>query len=353
LQIENCKLQIDAVPLGCGGAPPPSPPEGGEGRGEEDHPAYSGPARQHWTNFQFSIFNFQFLVLLTLLGCHSAPPPPPAPPAVAMAERAGDQAAKLSQQQQNWPAAARAWQLAADRFSLLNDRAGEATALHNLAQAQRELGRAEEAHRNLEEAAKLNEKLGRTSEWWRNQIALLQTEAQFSQTERLKARFEKLSTLSPPAEPSNRALFVNEFALWQQSQGELGKAEKAFVEVEQIFTTSRDSLGLATIAANRAELFDAQKNYTSAIASWKAALARFEALHDPAGITRALAGLGRTLLNANHDLADAEDLLRRAVRNYRLLQKPKQAQVTLELLVQCLNLEGKQKEAEAAREEAR
>jgi len=122
---------------------------------------------------------------------------------------------------------------------------------------------------------------------------------------------------------------------------------------EQIFTATKDSLGLAAISANRAELYDEQKNYAPAIASWKAALAQFQALHDPAGITRALAGLGRVLLAANQELANAEELLRRAVHNYRLLQKPKQAQAALELLVQCLNSEGKQKEAEAVREEAR
>src|SRR5437870_2115659 len=44
-----------------------------------------------------------------LLGCRSAPPPVAPPASVAMAERAEAQAAKLSAQQQNWPAAARAW----------------------------------------------------------------------------------------------------------------------------------------------------------------------------------------------------------------------------------------------------
>src|SRR6266446_7623822 len=81
---------------------------------------------------------------------------------------------------------------------------------------------------------------------------------------------------------------------------------------EQIFTAKKDSLGLAAISANRAELYDEQKNYAPAIASWKAALAQFQALHDPAGITRALAGLGRALLEADQELANAEDLLRRA-----------------------------------------
>jgi len=301
-------------------------------------------------DFQFSIFNFQFLILLALLGCRSAPPPPPVPPAVSMAERAEEQAAKLSQQQ-NWPAAVRAWQLAADRSSLLNEVVGEATALHNLAQAERELGQATEAHKNLEEAARLNEKAGRTGEWWRNQIALLQTESQFSQTNLLKARFEKLLPLPLPADRSSRALFLNELALWEKSQGEWAKAEKTFADAEQDFAAAKDAGGVAAVSSNRAELYDEQKNHTAAIASWKTALARFEALHDPAGITRALAGLGRVLLAANQELANAEDLLRRAVRNYRLLQKPKQAQATLELLVQCLNAEGKQKEAESVRGE--
>ena len=287
------------------------------------------------------------LLLLLLLGCHSAPPPAPTPPAVSMAQRAQAQAAGLSQQQ-NWPAALRAWQLAADRCSLLNDLANEAVALHNLAQAERELGQTAEARKNLERAALLNEKTGRTNEWWRNQIGLLQLEAEAAQMEALKARFEKLLPIaSQLREPSTHGMFLVEAGLWQRSQGEFNKAAQSFAEAERDFKTAHDTAGLTAISANRAELSELRKDYAAAINFWKTALAQFQSMADPQGIARALAGQGRALLAANQELALAEDLLGRAAHNYRTLNMTKQARATLELLAQCLQAEGKQEDAEA------
>src|SRR5882672_9075852 len=151
-----------------------------------------------------------YTVSLALAGCRSAAPRPPAAPAVTVAERAESQAQKLSDQGQNWPAAAHAWQLAADRFSLLNDLAGEAVALHNLAQAQGEMDQLDEAQKNLERATSLNQKIGQTNEWWRNQIALLQIEGRSGQTAALQSRF---ASLTPQAEhlrsSALRGLFLN------------------------------------------------------------------------------------------------------------------------------------------------
>jgi len=286
------------------------------------------------------------ILIALLVSCRSAPPPPPAAPAVAMAQRAVEQAAKLSAQEQNWPAAVQAWQLAVERLSLLNDRASEATAIHNLAQAERELDQYDEGRKHLEQAAVLNQRLGRTNEWWRNQIALLQIDAQSRNAESLKARLEKLRALASSLhDDTTHGLFLNELALWQKSEGDLSQAEKTLAQAQDHFRAAHDSYGLAAISANRAELYEQQKNYPAAVTSWKDALARFGSLHDPPGITRSLAGEGRTLLWARQDLAVAEDLLRRAARNYRTLQKSEQAQAVLELLAQCMAAEGKKAEA--------
>src|SRR3989440_3214017 len=157
-----------------------------------------------------------WLLCLALPGCRSAPPPAPPPPAVSMAERAEQQALKISSQDQNWPAAARAWQLAADRYALLNDVPRQAMALHNLAQAERQTGQIAKAGENLEQASKLNEHIGNTNQWWRNQIALLQIEAESKQIDQLKSRFEKLLPLAAQIrDRSITGLFLNELALWQ------------------------------------------------------------------------------------------------------------------------------------------
>ena len=262
-----------------------------------------------------------------------------------MAERADSQAMKLSLQE-NWAAAAGAWQQAADRYSLLNDRRGEAVALHNLAQAERALNQGAKAHDHLEEAAKLNRTDGRMDEWWRNQIALLQLEASSENGETASNRVQTLLPMVASLRDRSLAgVFRNELGLWQQKQGDLNDAEKSFAAAEEDFKAAKDAIGLATIAVNRAELYGQRKNFTAAIASWKEALAKFEALKNPPGIARSLAGEGRALLMARQDLPQAEDLLRRASRNYRLLQKPQEEQATLELLAECLAAKGKEEEA--------
>jgi len=284
------------------------------------------------------------ILSLALTGCHSAPPPPAPPPAVAMAERAEQQAATLSEQQQNWPAAMHAWQLAADRFSLLNDITGEATALHNLAQAERELGQNTNAHTHLEQATSLNEKAGRTLDWWRNQIALLQLEAESGQTNALKFRFENLLPLAAKlSDPFTHGLFLNELGVWQMTQDDPGTSEKTFADAEKDFRAAHSAEGLAAITANRAELHASQKNFPSAVADWKSALAQFEKLAEPEGVARALAGEGRTLFEARQDLSTAEQLLRRAARNYQLLGKTEKAKATLALLTKCVAEEKRSK----------
>lgn len=293
-----------------------------------------------------------FVLVLSLMfaGCSSRKPPPPVPVAMNVAQRTAAQATKLSESQ-NWGAAAREWQLAADRYAALNDRAGEAVALHNLAQVRKELGALDEAHKILEQAAKLNEDPAHANEWWRNQIALLQVEALSKQTEALKSRFEKLTPMAARlADSSLRGLFLNELGLWQQSEGDLEKASETFRQAEQNFRAARDELGMATVLANQARLAQQRQNYSEAIIAWRAALTKFEKLGDVRGIARALAGEGRARLSEK-DLPAAEALLRRASRNYRTMRAKEELESTLNALVECLVAQDKKSEAESVRAE--
>ena len=293
------------------------------------------------------------ILLPFLLGCSTAQTLPPTPVAVSRADRTAEQAAKLSESQ-NWPAAAQEWKLAAERFGLLNDQAREAVALHNLAQAQRELGHAVPARRLLEEAASLNQKLGRTNEWWRNQIALLQLEALSADAAALRARFEKLAPVAEHlADRSVRGLFLNELGLWRQTQGDFTNAAACFLEAGRLYARGADPVGHAIVTANLARCFEARKNPEEALRFWRLALGEFERLADPHGIACALAGTGRSQLAAQRDLPAAEELLRRAARNYRLLQRVSDARTTLELLGNCLLAEGKKGEALSVQAELR
>lgn len=286
-----------------------------------------------------------------MLGCTSTKPPPAPAPAVAVASRTATQAAELSERQ-NWTAAAREWKLAVDRFALLNDRRNEAIALHNLAHAQLELGHLDEAHRHLEQAAGLNEKLGHKEEWWRNQIALLQVEARLQQTNELRTRFEKLTPLAAGIRNrSIQGLFLNETALWHHGRSDFDQAAEAFEQARRHFEAAADRFGIAAVLANRAQLYERQQDYPLAIETWQKALASFESVADPRGVTRSLAGFGRTLLAAEKDFPVAEDFLRRAARNYHTLNFPKELNATLELLEQCLKAQGKEQETKELRSE--
>jgi tetratricopeptide (TPR) repeat protein len=287
-----------------------------------------------------------FSLLVLLAGCRSAPPPPPKPVPVQKATRATEQAARLTEQR-NWPAAARQWEAAVSHYRLLNDRRNEAIALHNLAQAERALGRHAEALDHLDQAADLNRQIGNSSEWWRNQIALTQIEIEVPElAEAAAARIARLDArLSEVADPNLRAMFLNELAVWQIDQREFGAAADALSEAEQAFASAGNEHGLAVVIGNRARLHEAQSNWPEALRTWQAALARFEEQADLAGIAAGLAGHGRALLGLE-DFAAAENYLRRAVFNFRALDMPERLIQALEALVESLEAQEKFPEAE-------
>ncbi|MCX6910094.1 MAG: hypothetical protein NTY01_18905 [Verrucomicrobia bacterium] len=257
-------------------------------------------------------------------------------------------ARKLSANE-NWSAAAREWQNAVDRYRLLNDRANEAIALHNLAQAHRALGDPGRAHALLEQAADLNQQLGRGDEGWRNQIALLQIESQAKQTAALEARFAKLTASPPPdSRPQLQGLFFNELGLWQRRQGDLARAGETFRRAEQAMAKAGDRRGAAAVLANRAWLDEAHGKLADALEKWGQARARFEALADPPGIAAALAGEGRVLLAAGQNLPAAEAALRRASDNFRTLKMNDDRAAALRSLVACLTAQKKTAEAAGA-----
>ena len=288
---------------------------------------------------------FAALSLALFASCSSAPPPRPVPAAVGQAEHAAATAAKLSTSE-NWSAAAREWQRAVERYRLLNDRTGEAIALHNLAQAKRELGNLAAAHDLLEQAATINQELGRGDEWWRNQIALLQIESQAGQSPALDARFEKLIASPPPQnQPELQGLFLNEQGLWRQDRGDFAKADEAFRAAESAFQKAGSRAGLAAVLANRARLDAAQNRHATALEKWARALAMFESLAGVRGVAAAQAGQGRTLLAAGQNLPLAESLLRRASDNYRTLKARADLTASLASLEACLIAQNKTAEA--------
>lgn len=286
------------------------------------------------------------LILVVFTGCRSKPPPAPTPPAQEKAQSIARQAAKLSQAE-NWPAAARQWEKAVDQYALLNNHIGEALALHNLAQAERELGQPEDARLHLERAAALNLEYQQTNAWWRNQIALLQLEAIADRGAVLQAHFNKLQPAAaalPNAEV--RGLFFNELGQWQGRQKQYPLAMKSLNVAEQAFTEAEYPRGLAAVQANRAQIYLDQAQYTAALREWRQALSTYEALALPEGVSRSLLGLGETLVASGQNLGEAVEYLRHAARNFRNMEDSKSELIARRLLVAALEAQNKDALAE-------
>jgi tetratricopeptide (TPR) repeat protein len=283
-------------------------------------------------------------------GCRSAKPPATRPATLEAADRTESQAEKYMQKQ-NWALAARMWQETANQRALLNDQPRLAIAWHNLAEADTHLDKLSESEDLLQRALEINERLGRTNEYWRNQIALLQVEALAQKTNELRARFEKLNA-ALPKDSYLQGLFLNELGLWQTSTGDYDKAGQSFHNAEVLFKNAQSTNGVAAVYANFGALKEQQRLFSEALEFWRAALNRFEALADSRGVTDALAGLGRAQLGIGKDLAGAEGYLRHAASNYETLKLPKLRAKTLKALAQSLAGQGKEKEAASARKQA-
>jgi tetratricopeptide (TPR) repeat protein len=259
------------------------------------------------------------------VGCSSTRPPVAAPETLRLADQAASEAARHAAARR-YEAAAKGWRAAADQYELLNRRGSQAVALHNLAQAERRLGRPMEAAVLLEQAAALNRVLGHETEWWRNQVALLQLEAAAKETETLDSRFaELLPRIKTLTDPLTRAHFLNEEGLWEMSRGGLDRAAPRFRDAKRLFEKAADEAGQAAVLGNEAELYEARSDFDAALRAWQSALARYEALGDRRGIAQALAGQGRAWTSMNSNLSEAESLLRRAARHFEMLREPEAA----------------------------
>jgi len=284
---------------------------------------------------------FMAVTWVGLLGCSSTKPPKPVPAPVTTAQRSAAQAAKSSSAG-NWQSAAGMWQTVLDQYRLLNDQTNEAVALHNLGEAKAQTGDLKSAHEFLESTAAINSRLKLDDPWWRDQIALLQVEAQSQETNEIGQRFERLIPASKGLPASTvKALFLNELGLWYSRTGNFEAAATTFAEALQLFRAGKDPSGAATVVANQALLLEKQKKPREAADKWLIALREFEALADPNGIAICMAGRGRALVEADEDLPAAEDLLRRAAYNFRHLHSEAKAIETDEWLKKALSVQGR------------
>ncbi len=264
-----------------------------------------------------------------VVGCASKPVPPPPPRAWEEAGRLSRQAALL-QSNGDWNGALAWWDRAARQYQLLNDRTNLAVAWHNLGVSHRALGQTQEAMADLERASALNEELGLTNAWWRNQIALLQVandSAQAGRSTRL-ARLDQLP--GRPEDGTLGAILAQERARTWMEEGRLpealGEAERAVAA----FAAVGDRAGRAAAQVTVAKILRRLERFGQAARIWQEALMEFEALGDPRGVAVSLAGWGGCLAAEGRDPALAMDLLKRAEANYRSLGLGREAEALAE-----------------------
>ena len=279
------------------------------------------------------------LICLLLAACSSTPPPVDLPPARLQAGIMAEAASKLTMSE-NWAAAARQWRLTAERFAALNDLVSQAAALHNLAQAQRELYGLQSAGSNLLTAAALNIETGQTNAWWRNQIALIQLAGENSIPDlstNLESHFSQLSDrIASQTDPEIKGLFYNEQARWFLRQSNYIQTSHALQRADLAFATIQHLTGRAAVAENNARLLLVQFNWIASFQEWANALKTYEALGEMNGIARCLEGQGATFLAQGSDLDSAEKLLRRAATNFAMAHRSFEQCRALDSLIDCL-----------------
>lgn len=259
-------------------------------------------------------------LLLALAACRSTPPPPAAPPASELARRTAEQAGGLLAAG-NWPAAARQWDLAAQRFQLVNDLAGTAAARHNAGIAWQAAGDPAAAHERLQQAAALNEELNRQEDWWRNQVALLALELDTAAACGAANRLARLASRAGEiTEPRVRLLYHQARARALLAEGRVEAAAEALAAA--LALAPETAADRASLEATSARIAEARGDLPGAETAWRASLRDSEAAGDPAGVAAALAGLGAGLHAQPGREEEGRRLLERSAENFRALRLP-------------------------------
>ncbi|MCK9315111.1 MAG: tetratricopeptide repeat protein [Verrucomicrobia bacterium] len=270
---------------------------------------------------------------LFFIGC-STPAPEPVPFPVHEAELLEATAINVMEAG-NWKASEETWGEVARKYALLGRRDRQAIALHNQSYSAYRNGNYQSARALASEAASINLQ---GSEWWKNQILLLQIEQKTSQESRQK-RMEELLSL---AETSN--LEEKETALWVLLQNEYGSgllregvADKAngviHRALEKVNAVDRSTAW--ALNSNLAETEEALGRYDAALTSWNKLLEEAKELADRELIATALAGQGRSLWGSGRDY-EAIMILQRAAKNFQWLGMEKESSELLELIEQYM-----------------
>ncbi len=270
---------------------------------------------------------------LFFIGC-STPVPEPVPFPVREAELLEATAIKVMEAG-NWKASEKTWEEVVRKYALLDRRDRQAIALHNQSYSAYRNGNYESARALASEAASINLQ---GSEWWKNQILLLQIEQKISRESRQK-RMEELLSL---AETSN--LEEKETALWVLLQNEYGSgllregaAEKANAVIHRALekVNALDRSTAWALNSNLAETEAALGRYDAALTSWDKLLEEAKELGDRELIATALAGQGRCLWGLGMDY-EAIVVLQRAAKNFQWLGMEKESSELFELIEQYM-----------------
>jgi len=235
----------------------------------------------------------------------------------------------------NWKASEETWKEVARKYALLDRRDRQAVALHNQSYSAFKNGNYEAARALASEAASINLQ---GSEWWKNQILLLQIEQKTSQASRQK-KMEELLSLAETSnlEEKETALLVllqNEYGSGLLREGAPDKANAVIQRaLEKVSAVDRSTAW--ALNSNLSETEEALGRYDAALTSWNKLLEEAKELADRELIATALAGQGRSLWGLGRDY-EAIMILQRAAKNFQWLGMEKEGSELFELIEQYM-----------------
>jgi tetratricopeptide (TPR) repeat protein len=252
------------------------------------------------------------------LACASEPPAPASP--LRQSAAAAAEAGSTRFEARHYAAAARSFGRAAEVYGALDDRAAEATALRNQAEALRRTGKLEDAVGALERALALDTEGAWPAGQARDLAGMARCHAERGDEDGAIERAEAALAIVPDTDPVAASLEID-LAVYLIARGRPADQPRVVALLDAVARRADAAAEPRTRAAAHLHLGRAHRllgSPGSADVPLRQALDEFRTLDDPAGLARTHEELG-LLQGARADTANARRHLEQARRGYAFL----------------------------------